>query len=236
MTEDVSTAAAAPILIFLVCPVRLYREAIAAMLAAEADLSLRGCADPDDEFFAAYDATAPDVVLLDTGTPGSLGIATELMRLRPLARVLGFGVHDLPAHVIACAEAGLAGYVPNTASVADLVTAARRIALGGTVCSAAIADDLFRHVRGTALWHHTVRPEAALTPRQRQIVRLMAYGLSNKEIARRLSLGTSTVKNHVHEILDRLHVSSRAQVASCMHPGSRAGPAPVPLAGADGGS
>ena len=153
--------------------------------------------------------------------------------MRPLARVLGFGVHDVPVHVVACAEAGLAGYVPNTASIADLITAMRRIASGGTVCSAAMADGLFRHVRSTALGHHGSRPDAVLTERQRQIMRLMADGLSNKEIARRLSLGTSTVKNHVHEILDRLQVSSRAQVASCMQPGSQTGPAPIPAAEAD---
>jgi DNA-binding NarL/FixJ family response regulator len=216
MTDDDSPAAP-PVLILLVCRVRLYRDAIAAMLAAEVDVSLRGCADPDERIIAAYDAAAPDVVLLDTGSAGALEIASALTRTRPLSRVLGFGVHDLPVHVVACAEAGLAGYVPSSASMHDLVAAARLVASGGTVCSASMADGLFRHVRGAALGHHGAAPEAVLTQRQRQIVRLMADGLSNKEIARRLSLGTSTVKNHVHEILDRLQVSSRTQVAASMH-------------------
>lgn len=233
MTEDCHTATAAPIMILLVCRVRLYRDAIAAMLAAEADVILRACADPDDQVFTAYDAAVPDVVLLDTGTQGALDIARELTRLRPLARVLGFGVHEVPVHVVACAEAGLAGYVPNTASIADLINATRRIASGGTVCSAAMADGLFRHVRSTALGHLDGRPDSVLTERQRQIVRLIADGLSNKEIARRLSLGTSTVKNHVHEILDRLQVSSRAQIVSCMHPGFQTGRAAFPAVEAD---
>jgi two-component system nitrate/nitrite response regulator NarL len=217
MTEVSATTMTRPILTLLVCSIWLYRESLASILAAEADISLCGYADPNELVFAAYDASAPDIVLFETGTRGALEIATQLTRTRPHARVLGFGVHDLPGHVVACAEAGLAGYVPNTASLQDLVMAVRRTAAGETVCSAAMAAGLFRHVQGTALGHHAVQPDVILTQRQRQIARLMADGLSNKEIARRLTLQTSTVKNHVHEVLDRLNVTSRNQVGSSLH-------------------
>jgi two-component system nitrate/nitrite response regulator NarL len=212
MMQHNATGAAQPIRILLVCSVRLYSEAIAAMLAAETGVSLLGCASPAEPIFSVFDLTTPDVVLLDTGVQGALGIASQLARMRPGACVLGFGAHDRTAYVVACAEAGLAGYVPHTASLADLMIAIRRIAAGDTVCSASMADGLFRHVRHAALGHHLGQPDAVLTQRQRQIAELMAGGLSNKEIARRLSLGTSTVKNHVHEILDRLGVGSRRQV------------------------
>jgi len=159
-------------------------------------------------------SAAPDVVLLDTGTPGALAMAARLMRERPLTRILGFGVDDVPQEVVACAQAGLLGYVPCTASIADLVSAVRRAAGGDTVCSVAMADGLFRHLRGVALGALPSEAERALTRRQMQILRLIDKGLSNKEIAQRLSLGTSTVKNHVHEILDRLHVSRRIDAAA----------------------
>jgi two-component system, NarL family, nitrate/nitrite response regulator NarL len=214
MAEDNSPSAAAGILILIVCSVRLYRDAIAAVLRNEADITVCGCAHPDEGILAAYDATAPDVVLVDTG---AFEFAVQLTRVRPRARVLGVGVHDLPVHVVACAQAGLSGYVPNTASIEEVVNATRRIASGETVCSASMAGGLFRHVRGTAINHHLSPAGAVLTQRQQQIVRLLADGVSNKEIARRLSLGTSTVKNHVHEILDRLNVTSRNQVAACIH-------------------
>jgi DNA-binding NarL/FixJ family response regulator len=116
----------------------------------------------------------------------------------------------VPADVVACAKAGLWGYVPNSASMKDLVIAAQRVARGDTVCSAAMADGLFRHLRGGI----ASSADTELTQRQRQIVRLIGEGLSNKQIAGRLSLGTSTVKNHVHDILGRLQVTCRTEAAA----------------------
>lgn len=217
MAEIEKSAVPTTMMLLLICPVRLYREAICTVLAKEEDLTVCGYAKPDGDLLHAYDAHSPDVVVVDTGFAGMLDAATQLIVVRPRARVLGFGVDDLPFQVVACAQAGLAGYVPSTASIHELVSAARRIAGGETVCSAAMADGLFRHVRGTALAHHSGARNPTLTQRQQQIVSLLASGTSNKEIARRLCLGTSTVKNHVHEILDRLNITSRNQVASLMH-------------------
>jgi DNA-binding NarL/FixJ family response regulator len=214
MTGEATNATVPLARVLLVCNVRLYHDAIAALLGGDPHVGLCGHATPNDEILTAYDTTAPDVVLLDTGPAGALDMASQLVRTRPRARVLGFGVYEQPLQVIACAQAGLAGYVPNTASLQDLVAATRQVAQGGTVCSAAMASGLFHHVRGTALRHTPAPVIPPLTVRQQQIARLLADGLSNKEIARRLVLGTSTVKNHVHEILDRLNVSSRAQVAA----------------------
>ena len=114
----------------------------------------------------------------------------------------------------ACAAAGLSGYVPSSASAADLAIAAQQVGLGETVCSATMARGLFRHLREISLGRFATPSDAELTARQRQIVRLIGEGLSNKEIARRLNLGASTVKNHVHEILGRLQVTSRAAAAA----------------------
>jgi two-component system nitrate/nitrite response regulator NarL len=214
MAENGSVNAIKPTLLLLVCRVRLYSDAIADMLAGEASIDLVGIVGGGDDVIAELTSAAPDVVLLDTGTPGALALAARLMRERPLTRILGFGVNDVPEEVVACAEAGLSGYVPCTASIADLVSAVRRIARGDTVCSVAMADGLFRHLRGAALGILPSAAERVLTQRQKQILRLIDEGLSNKQIAQRLSLGTSTVKNHVHEILDRLHVARRAEAAA----------------------
>lgn len=205
------------VLVFLVCRVRLYCDAIADLLAAEPGIDLVGIVNPVDNAIAELTTLTPDVVLLDTGTPGALAMAARLVRERPLTRILGFGVDDVPKEVVACAEAGLSGYVPCTASIADLVSAVRRVARGDTVCSVAMADGLFRHLRGVALGFLPSSLEHVLTQRQQQILRLIDEGLSNKQIAQRLSLGTSTVKNHVHEILDRLQVASRSEAAARVH-------------------
>jgi DNA-binding NarL/FixJ family response regulator len=160
---------------------------------------------------AEVEETAPDVVLLDMGSPGAGTLAVAILRARPSTRILGLGVDEVPAQVVACAEAGLCGYVPARASTGDLARAARRVAAGDTICSPEMAGYLFRHL-GTTVYG--AQPAIAmLTQRQIQILHLIGEGLSNKQIARRLSLGTSTVKNHVHNLLGRLQVASRGEAA-----------------------
>jgi two-component system, NarL family, nitrate/nitrite response regulator NarL len=217
MAEIGSSDLSKPVLAFLICRVRLYCDVIADRLACEPGIALIGIANPEDNLVAEIETVVPDVVLLDTSPRDALAVAARLIRERPQTRILGFGVSDVPEDVVACAEAGLSGYVPCTASIKDLIGAARRVASGYTVCSVAIADGLFRHLRGAALGSLPSSLEGVLTQRQQQIVRLMGEGLSNKEIARRLSLGTSTVKNHVHDILDRLQVTSRSEAAARIH-------------------
>jgi two-component system nitrate/nitrite response regulator NarL len=204
-----------PTLAFLICRIRLYCDVMAERLACEPGIALIGIANPEDNFVAEIETASPDVVLLDTSPRDA--VAARLIRERPQTRILGFGVSDVPEDVVACAEAGLSGYVPCTASIKDLISAARRVASGYTVCSVAMADGLFRHLRCAALGSLPSSLERVLTQRQQQIVRLMGEGLSNKEIARRLSLSPFTVKNQVHDILDRLQVTSRSEAAARIH-------------------
>jgi two-component system, NarL family, nitrate/nitrite response regulator NarL len=208
MAEFGGSELSTPILAFLICRIRLYCDAIADRLAGEPAIALIGIANTEDNLVAEIETAAPDVVLL---------VAARLIRERPQTRILGFGVSDVPEDVVACAEAGLSGYVPCTASIKGLISAARQVASGSTVCSDAMADGLFQHLRRAALGSLPSSLERVLTQRQQQIVRLLGEGLSNKEIARRLSLGTSTVKNHVHDILDRLQVTSRGEAAARIH-------------------
>lgn len=217
MAEFGGSELSTPILVFLICRIRLYCDAIADRLADEAAIALIGIANTDDNLVAEIETAAPDVVLLDTSPRDALAVAARLIRERPQTRILGFGVSDVPEDVVACAEAGLSGYVPCTASIKDLISAARQVASGSTVCSVAIADGLFQHLRRAAFGSLPSSLERVLTQRQQQIVLLLGKGLSNKEIARRLSLGTSTVKNHVHDILDRLQVTSRSKAAARIH-------------------
>ncbi len=213
------SGATQPVLVYVICRVRLYHDTLVKLLNRQAGISAVGSADVGEDLISSIEATAPDTVLLDLGSPEALPLANRLVRARPCTRILGFGIDDAPLRVIACAEAGLCGYVPAHASVADLANAARRIALGQTVCSAEMADKLFHHLRSVALGSPASLAEAALTGRQRQILGLIEEGLSNKEIAQRLALGPSTVKNHVHGLLGRLQVGRRTEaVARIRHP------------------
>jgi DNA-binding NarL/FixJ family response regulator len=202
------------VLVFVICRVRLYQEALIKLLNRQADMTAIGSTDLDESLISSLEAAAPDTILLDVGSPDALSFAAQLVRAKPGMRILGFGVDDVPVQVIACAEAGLCGYVPSLASVSDLARAARRVALGDTVCSVAMADKLFLHLRSVALRDALFAKEPALTNRQQQILGLIQEGLSNKQIAQRLSLGPSTVKNHVHGLLSRLQVGRRSEAAA----------------------
>jgi DNA-binding NarL/FixJ family response regulator len=200
-----------PVIVFVICRVRLYHDTLIKLLNRQAGMKAVGSTEIGDGLLSSLEAAAPDTILLDVGPPEALPFAARLVRARPGARILGFGVDEAALPVIACAEAGLCGYVSSHASVADLASAARRIALGDTVCSAGMADKFYRHVRGLALGEPAYSAEATLTGRQQQILALINEGLSNKQIAQRLSLGPSTVKNHVHDLLSRLQVGRRTE-------------------------
>jgi two-component system nitrate/nitrite response regulator NarL len=208
---------AKPAQVFLICRVRLYRDAVVASLNRHAGIMVVGVADGDKNIQHDLDASMPDVVLVDVGTPSSLTFATQLVRTHPRIRVLGFGIDDVPANIVACATAGLCGYVPSFASIGELAGAIRRAAVGETVCSSVTADQIFDYLRSSALAPTLPMIDAVLTRRQQQILHLIDEGLSNKQIARRLSVGTSTVKNHVHNILERLQVGGRSEAAARMN-------------------
>jgi two-component system, NarL family, nitrate/nitrite response regulator NarL len=210
-SRSAETAQSKPVLVFVICRVRLYYDALIKLLNRQAGMSAIGTDQVADALLPAVEAAVPDVVLLDLGFPDALACALRLVRARPGTRILGFGVDEAPLNVVACAEAGLSGYVPAHASVADLANAARRIARGDIVCSAGMADKLFLHLRSAALNAPAISAEATLTGRQQQVLALIREGLSNKQIAKRLSLGPSTVKNHVHGLLGRLRVGRRAE-------------------------
>jgi DNA-binding NarL/FixJ family response regulator len=199
--------------VLLICRVRLYRDAILRLLNRHPGIRATGSGATGQEALADLDDAAPDVVLLDMGHRDALSLAAFIARDRPSARILGFGVENVPGQVVACAEAGLRGYVPASASVGELARAARRVAAGDTICSSEMADILFRHLGRTARGGQRPEVNAVLTARQQEILRLIREGLSNKEIAQRLSLGTSTVKNHIHSLLGRLQVGRRAEAA-----------------------
>ena len=156
--------------VLIVSRVRLYCDALVSLLSRYRDIRAVGTANVSDQTIVEVTSVSPDAVLLDRGSPGSLPFAAALVRARPGTRVLGFGVDDVPVQVLACAEAGLCGYVPAHASIDELADAARRAAAGETICSVEMADSLFRHL-GAAV---------------RENVGLTDAGLVNDDAARRL--------------------------------------------------
>jgi two-component system, NarL family, nitrate/nitrite response regulator NarL len=195
----------------IIADIRLYREGLAAALT-------RHGVDVVD---AVVDHTAsiedvarllPDVVLVDTAVPGGLERISALVVAAPAVKVVAIGVPEADSQILACAEAGAAGYVPRDGSTEDLLATLRRTVRGEVVCSPKIAAGLLRRVAELSPCPSV--HEQRLTGREREILKLIDEGLSNREIAGRLWIETSTVKNHVHNILAKLEVGRRAEAAA----------------------
>ena len=170
----------------------------------------------------------PDALIVDVAAPAGMLAARRLGEAAPRLPIVGTGVANCERDVIAAAEAGLAGFVSDEAGLEELIEVVRSATRGEMLCSPQVAAILRRRL--TTLAHDRRREETArLTAREREIMALVDAGLTNREVARRLSIEVSTVKNHLHNIFDKLDVNDReAALARLRAAGT--GPAdPVPI-------
>ncbi len=153
-----------------------------------------------------------DVLILD-GEPRSraLELTREVSRSFPAVRVLVLGGEEPKEHAAACLEAGAHGYLLRRQSLTDLAAAVERLGRGEVVCTPRAAYALFRRLaaQGGERRRRSRLDLLELTPRELEVLRLMAGGAPNARIAERLMLSVHTVKNHVHSILGKLGVTSR---------------------------
>lgn len=193
--------------VLIVSQIRFYREGLAEVLPRHPGLCVAGTASSQDEARALMDSVRPDVVLLEAALPGARSL------LDGPARVVVVAVGDGEKEVLGWAEAGVSGYVTREGSLAELVAAVEGAAAGELHCTPRIAASLQRRI--SSLARERVAPAAPvhLTVREREIVELIARGLSNKGIARHLGIETATAKNHVHNILSKLQVERRLDAA-----------------------
>jgi two-component system, NarL family, nitrate/nitrite response regulator NarL len=200
--------------ILIVCDVRLYREGLAQSLTSDGRVHVIGSAVSVADALTQIRETPPDVVVLDVAIRNSLDLPRAVQTTLPATRVVAFALHDSEHDVLQCAEAGIAGYVARDGSVSDLVNAIEGAVRGEVICSPRTAATLFRRLASLSSQPALAREDSVLTAREIQIVELIDQGLANKEIAQLLSIGTATVKNHVHHILEKLQVTRRAEAAA----------------------
>ena len=198
--------------VYIVSDVRLHREGLILGLDRQSQLTVLG-AGSSGEVLNQIRILRPDVLLLDLGARDSLTIPRLAQLCLPGLRVVAFAVAEAPENVLACAEAGISGYVVEYGLMQDLIAAVLRVLQGELVCSPQIAALLFDRIATLSSGRSTTRTYALLTRREREIVALIACNLPNKEIARRLRLCPATVKNHVHNILRKLNINRRSDIA-----------------------
>jgi DNA-binding NarL/FixJ family response regulator len=224
--NDAASHPPAPVRGMVAAAVRLYRDGLAQSLADAMEVVSVTADAPSTLHEAAR--LSPDVLLLDASMPGALALVNRLAETAPHTRVVAFAVDDArETEVIACAEAGVAGWVGRDASAEEVVEAVLCAARGELRCSARTAALLSQRLAVLARERRAPSaaapaPAAQLTPREAEIGELLCRGVSNKQIARALGLQLATVKNHVHNILEKLGVRSRAEAGSVLRASSEA--------------
>ena len=210
--------------IIIVSDTRLYRESLALGLARVDRVVVVGVADTVASALTCIEEKNPDVALLDFAMPDALTLPHAIAAAQMLVKVVAFSVADAEDEVCECAEAGIAGYVARNGSKEDLIAAVENAVRGEVLCSPRVAASLFRRLAAKVQTTGQRRPEPALTSREQDIVALIDRGLSNKEIARQLNISLPTVKNHVHNILEKLQVRRRGAAAALLREAALARP------------
>ncbi|HPO20751.1 MAG TPA: LuxR C-terminal-related transcriptional regulator [Rubrivivax sp.] len=209
-----------PVRILVVDDHTLFRRGLTALLSRDPSLSVAGDAADAGQAQRRAAELQPDLILLDNHLPGVSGIAAlpALRQAAPAARILMLTVSEDEADLAAALRAGACGYLLKTIEGDALVGAIHRAMRGASVVAEELTDKLVAALRAGS--PPAAEPEAAppsplaqLSPREREILRAIARGASNKEIARELGIAETTVKIHVQHVLRKLGVSSRVQAA-----------------------
>ena len=203
--------------VFLVEDHGLFRQGLSELLAAsDPALRISGSAMSAEEALERIPELLPDVVLMDLHLPGMNGTeAIRRLAMRsPSVRVLVISGSAEDRDVMDAILAGARGYILKSAPVEEITAGIHAAAEGAALLSPVVAANLLDHVRDNASSLRVgTDPVGQLTPRELEVLRLMAQGLENSEIARELVISTRTARNHVASILEKLHMQNRIQAA-----------------------
>jgi DNA-binding NarL/FixJ family response regulator len=200
---------------------RLVRQGISALLQELPDLEV--VAERASGDTSRLKGVNPDVVLLDLGLRNgdSLQVAKNVMAQFPQSKIIMMDLLPVQEEIVEFIHVGVAGFIMKDATLEDLVSTIRSVAQGANVLPPPMTSTLFSQIARDAVARG--QPEALasvrMTPRERDVINLIAEGLSNKEIAGRLHIATHTVKSHVRNIMEKLTLHTRLQIAAFAHKG-----------------
>jgi DNA-binding NarL/FixJ family response regulator len=201
---------------------RLLREGIASMLNDQKGLEVVASAEDGNIFrHLKKMVSPPDIILLDLGLEkeDSLNLMNQLLEKVPEAKIIAMDIFPEQLDIIAFVKAGGSGFILKDAPLDDYIKTIRDVAGGLKVLPPALANSLFTQLVESVLKTGNGIPENSiqLTSREREVVVLISEGMGNKEIAGRLHIATYTVKSHVHNILEKLALNTRLQIAAFVH-------------------
>jgi DNA-binding NarL/FixJ family response regulator len=200
----------------VVSQVCLFRECVSQSLAHDPSVRVLEVCATLDHALESVESLQPQMILLDAAFHGGPAVAARLRHAGGEAQVVALALEETEENILDWAEAGISGYVPDTASMSEIPALLRQILWGEQSCSSRIAGSLLRRVGGLQRGGEPRAAPVDLTPRERVILRHIGAGLTNKDIARQLDISLGTAKSHVHNIFGKLKLTSRGQVAARM--------------------
>jgi len=201
---------------------RLLREGLTAMLNEQTDIEVVAAfGNGKEAVLKATQELKPQIILLDLGLKGqnSLRLVTSVKKESSEIKVIVMDLIPVQEEVVEFVQEGVSGFILKDATFEDFVGTIRSVAAGASVLPPSLTGSLFSQIIEKAVGDGKARliESVRMTKREREVIELIAEGLSNKEIAGRLNIATYTVKSHVHNILDKLALRTRLQVASYAH-------------------
>ncbi len=201
---------------------RLLREGITAMIKGENDLKVVAAFGDCVKVLEFIKNSEPNIVLLDLGlrNQNSLRLVKQLKRHYSQIGIVAMDLVPLQEDVLEFVQAGVSGFILKDATLKDFLATIRSVSTGEKVLPTNLAESLFSQIVDQALSEATptvIMNSVKMTKRERQVIELVAEGLSNKEIAQLLHLSTYTVKSHIHNILEKLALHTRVQIANYAH-------------------
>jgi DNA-binding NarL/FixJ family response regulator len=200
---------------------RLLRDGLAALLDSQTEFKVVASAEGASSALQRLQEHRVNVVLVDAalGRNRSQRLVESIKEAAPHSRIIMMDVQPEEEDVIDFIKRGANGFLSKDAALEDLVSTIRQVANGGDVVPSALTGTLLSHIakQASVLRNTPMMASVRMTKREQQITDLIAEGLSNKEIAQRLNIATYTVKSHVHNILEKLALHSRLQIAAHAH-------------------
>ncbi len=190
------------------------RQGVRSILANHPDIQIVGEADSAVTLFAALESNLPDIVLLDIRMPGQNGIeiTQQLKRQKPNLKVILLTTYDEDEFLVGAIRAGADGYLLKSASHQVLASSIRQVAKGEKLLSPALVDKMMRQFQEMA--NEKMRADSGLTDQELQVLKMIATGSTNKEIADKLYWSEVTVKRKTQDIFGKLDVANRAQAVA----------------------
>jgi len=204
-----------PIRVLIVDDHALFRRGLVMVLEQEKDIDLVGEAGDGAEAVNIAQDTMPDVVLMDVRMPrrGGIEATSQIKALAPHIKILMLTISDEEADLYDAIKAGASGYLLKEISIEEVANAIRQVYAGQSMISPSMASKLLTEF-ATMVKKTDEKPAAAqprLTEREMEVLRLVAKGRNNRDIAKELFISENTVKNHIRNILEKLHLHSRMQ-------------------------